>query len=69
MTAHLCLFPGGNHDLHTQGSIGSGGGVVGGARVNHEVFNPGYSRTSSTNSIPQKAYEGPPPAPNTLRSR
>ena len=23
----------------------------------HEVFNPGYSRTSSTNSIPQKTYE------------
>ncbi|XP_063220039.1 afadin isoform X2 [Bacillus rossius redtenbacheri] len=28
----------------------------------HEVFNPGYSRTSSTNSIPQKTYEGGPPA-------
>lgn len=23
----------------------------------HEIFNPGYSRTSSTNSIPQKTYE------------
>uniref|UniRef100_A0A0K8TDQ8 Afadin n=2 Tax=Lygus hesperus TaxID=30085 RepID=A0A0K8TDQ8_LYGHE len=29
-------------------------------RPNHEVFNPGYSRTSSTNSIPQKSYDGPP---------
>nr|CAD7407877.1 unnamed protein product [Timema cristinae] len=26
----------------------------------HEVFNPGYSRTSSTNSIPQKTFEAQP---------
>ncbi|KAL1139052.1 hypothetical protein AAG570_009113 [Ranatra chinensis] len=37
-------------------------------RPNYEVFNPGYSRTSSTNSIPQKAYEGQANA-NQIRSR
>lgn len=39
-------------------------------RPNHEVFNPGYSRTSSTNSIPQKSYEGQPPHnAHQIRSR
>nr|XP_024215475.1 afadin isoform X1 [Halyomorpha halys] len=37
---------------------------------NHEVFNPGYSRTSSTNSIPQKSYESQPHQnPHQIRSR
>ncbi|KAG8268647.1 adherens junction organization [Homalodisca vitripennis] len=55
----------GNHELHGGGGVVVGGGVVG---RSHEVFNPGYSRTSSTNSIPQRTFDGQPP-PNTLRSR
>lgn len=58
------LFAGGNHDMH--GGVGGGAtmvGVVGGRP--HEVFNPGYSRTSSTNSIPGQH----PNQNNTLRSR
>lgn len=41
------------------------------AKPPHEVFNPGYSRTSSTNSIPQKAYDAGHQSPNTggIRSR
>ncbi|XP_023710210.1 uncharacterized protein LOC111865986 isoform X4 [Cryptotermes secundus] len=37
----------------------------------HEVFNPGYSRTSSTNSIPQKTFEvqSQPGSATGLRSK
>ncbi|RZF35618.1 hypothetical protein LSTR_LSTR005146 [Laodelphax striatellus] len=43
---------------------GPGGGQGGPPRTPHEVFNPGYSRTSSTNSLPQKIEQ-----PNAMRSR
>lgn len=43
-------------------------------RTNHETFNPGYSRTSSNNSInnnnpPQNTHNGPLNNPAGLRSR
>jgi hypothetical protein len=48
---------GGNNDLvHGPTSPGPGPSSAPGTKQ-HEVFNPGYSRTSSTNSIPQKTFD------------
>ncbi|XP_073971108.1 adherens junction formation factor afadin isoform X5 [Rhodnius prolixus] len=62
----------GNHDLERP-MMNMNQTVIGTStmpRPNHEVFNPGYSRTSSTNSIPQKSYEGQPPHnAHQIRSR
>uniref|UniRef100_A0A023F3L1 Putative actin filament-binding protein afadin n=3 Tax=Triatoma infestans TaxID=30076 RepID=A0A023F3L1_TRIIF len=62
----------GNHDLERP-MMNMNQTVIGNStmpRPNHEVFNPGYSRTSSTNSIPQKSYEGQPPHnAHQIRSR
>ncbi|XP_069688876.1 afadin isoform X3 [Periplaneta americana] len=62
----------GNNDLvHGPASPGSGPTSSTPGSKQHEVFNPGYSRTSSTNSIPQKTYEvQPQPASGAgLRSK
>ncbi|PSN54552.1 hypothetical protein C0J52_07115, partial [Blattella germanica] len=62
----------GNNDLvHGPTSPNSGPNSTPGTKQ-HEVFNPGYSRTSSTNSIPQKTtYEAqaPPAGGAGLRSK
>jgi hypothetical protein len=48
---------GANNDLiHGPTSPAPGPSSTPGSKQ-HEVFNPGYSRTSSTNSIPQKTFE------------
>ncbi|XP_014251029.1 afadin isoform X2 [Cimex lectularius] len=62
----------GNHELERP-LVNMNQTIIGNStmpRPNHEVFNPGYSRTSSTNSIPQKSFEGQPhPNQHQVRSR